>query len=63
MLTEMCFQTTRILTTDPRALHHIATRDDVYHKPEDARFGLARVLGDGVLITEGEKHRQQVRIL
>ncbi|KAL1757846.1 cytochrome P450 [Schizophyllum commune] len=57
----MCSQTTRILTTDPRALHHIVTHDDVYHKPEDARFGLARVLGDGVLVTEGEKHRQQVR--
>ncbi|KAL1726664.1 cytochrome P450 [Schizophyllum commune] len=56
----MCFQTTRILTTDPRALHHIVTRDDVYHKPEEARFGLARVLGDGVLVTEGEKHRQQI---
>ncbi|KAL1691578.1 cytochrome P450 [Schizophyllum commune] len=52
-------ETTRILTTDPRALHHIVTHDDVYHKPEEARFGLARVLGDGVLVTEGEKHRQQ----
>ncbi|KAL1716783.1 cytochrome P450 [Schizophyllum commune] len=55
--------TTRILTTDPRALHHIVTRDDVYHKPEDARFSLARVLGDGVLVTEGEKHRQQRKIM
>ncbi|KAL1680994.1 cytochrome P450 [Schizophyllum commune] len=55
--------TTRILTTDPRALHHIVTHDDVYHKPEDARFGLARVLGDGVLVTEGEKHRQQRKIM
>ncbi|KAI5899118.1 cytochrome P450 [Schizophyllum commune H4-8] len=55
--------TTRILTTDPRALHHIVTRDEVYHKPEEARFGLARVLGDGVLVTEGEKHRQQRKIM
>ncbi|KAI4293823.1 cytochrome P450 [Schizophyllum commune Loenen D] len=55
--------TTRILTTDPRALHHIVTHDDVYHKPEEARFGLARVLGDGVLVTEGEKHRQQRKIM
>ena len=62
-LTQAHYQTTRILTTDPRALHHIVTRDDVYHKPEDARFSLARVLGDGVLVTEGEKHRQQVRVL
>ncbi|KAL1746495.1 cytochrome P450 [Schizophyllum fasciatum] len=52
-------ETTRIMTTDLRALHHLVTRDDVYYKPEEVRFALTRILGDGVLVTEGEKHRQQ----
>ncbi|KAF8147753.1 cytochrome P450 [Mycena galopus ATCC 62051] len=29
-------------------------------KPESARFALARMLGRGVLVAEGEEHRQQV---
>ncbi|KAL1716765.1 cytochrome P450 [Schizophyllum commune] len=49
----------RILTTDTRALHHLSTRDDIYWKPDSTRYSLGRVVGDGILITEGEQHKQQ----
>ncbi|KAH9886197.1 cytochrome P450 [Cubamyces lactineus] len=57
------FNTERLWTTDTRALNHILTHSAEYQKPEDARRNLARILGRGVLFTEGEQHRQQRRIL
>ncbi|TRM55491.1 cytochrome P450 [Schizophyllum amplum] len=53
----------RILTTDARALHHIVTRDDIYQKPEPTRYNLARIVGPGVLVLEGDQHKQQRRIM
>ncbi|KAI5899133.1 cytochrome P450 [Schizophyllum commune H4-8] len=53
----------RLLTTDTRALHHLSTRDDIYWKPSSTRYSLGRVVGDGILITEGEQHKQQRRIM
>ena len=47
-------QSDRLLTTDTRALHHLSTRDDIYWKPSSTRYSLGRVVGDGILITEGE---------
>ncbi|KAL1746509.1 cytochrome P450 [Schizophyllum fasciatum] len=47
------------MTTDYRALHHLVTRDDIYYKPDATRYSLGRVVGDGILITEGEQHKQQ----
>jgi len=32
----------------------------IYQKPEAARYNLSRLLGTGVLVVEGDKHRQQV---
>ena len=32
----------------------------VYEKPEAIRYSLGRLLGDGLLVVEGDKHRQQV---
>jgi len=34
-----------------------------YHKPESTRFNLGRIIGPGVLVVEGEKHRQQRKIM
>ncbi|KAI0828219.1 cytochrome P450 [Trametes gibbosa] len=53
----------RLWTIDPRALNHILTHSGDYQKPEGARRNLARILGEGVLFTEGEQHRQQRRIM
>lgn len=32
----------------------------IYQKPEGARYNLTRILGNGVLVVEEEKHKQQV---
>ncbi|KAI0364501.1 cytochrome P450 [Pilatotrama ljubarskyi] len=53
----------RLWTIDTRALNHILTHSAEYQKPEGARRNLARILGKGVLFTEGEQHRQQRRIM
>ncbi|KAH8102301.1 cytochrome P450 [Cristinia sonorae] len=57
------FGSPRLYTHDERALNHIMTHSMDYQKPETARFNLTSVLGAGVLVTEGEQHRQQRRIM
>ncbi|KAL5514893.1 hypothetical protein ACEPAG_2209 [Sanghuangporus baumii] len=49
----------RLYTTDTRALNHVLTHSMDYQKPRAVRFTLARTVGDGILVTEGEQHRQQ----
>ncbi|OJT11871.1 Cytochrome P450 72A14 [Trametes pubescens] len=53
----------RLWTLDTRALNHILTHSTDFQKPDDARGTLAKILGKGVLFTEGEQHRQQRRIM
>ncbi|KAF5318106.1 hypothetical protein D9619_012269 [Psilocybe cf. subviscida] len=53
----------RLYTTDTKALNHILMNSYTYQKPESARFGLSRIVGPGVLVVEGEKHKQQRRIM
>ncbi|CDO69788.1 hypothetical protein BN946_scf184766.g33 [Trametes cinnabarina] len=52
-----------LLATDTRAINHVLTHSAHYHKPAQAQRDLSRLLGEGVLITEGEQHRQQRRIM
>jgi cytochrome P450 len=37
--------------------------DNIYQKPESARYNLTRIMGSGVLVVEGDKHKQQRRIM
>ncbi|KAI0920483.1 hypothetical protein AcW1_002208 [Taiwanofungus camphoratus] len=57
------FNYDRLCTMDPRALNHIFSHSFVYQKPELARTNLAQVLGKGLLVVEGDQHRQQRRIM
>ena len=50
-------QMDRLWTTDTRALNHILTHSTQYQKPEAARRNVAKLLGEGVLFTEGEGSR------
>ncbi|KZT22892.1 cytochrome P450 [Neolentinus lepideus HHB14362 ss-1] len=52
----------RVLTLDPRALHHVLT-SPIYEKPADARKHLGRIIGPGVLVVEGAEHRKQRRVM
>lgn len=63
---------------DTKAVNHFLMNHNIYQKPESARYGLGRILGNGmctidipleisnvilgVLIVEGDKHKQQVKI-
>lgn len=35
---------------------------NLYEKPEAVRYNLSRILGSGVLVVEGDKHKQQVSL-
>ncbi|KAJ6558119.1 cytochrome P450 monooxygenase [Mycena capillaripes] len=54
---------TRLYTTDTTALNHFLTNSNIYQKPESARYNLARMLGKGVLVAEGDEHRQQRKVM
>ncbi|KDQ54054.1 hypothetical protein JAAARDRAFT_160991 [Jaapia argillacea MUCL 33604] len=56
------FNLDRIVTTDLRAIQHILS-NSIYEKPPQARFFLSRVLGEGLLLVEGEEHKNQRRIM
>ncbi|KAJ3535832.1 hypothetical protein NMY22_g6302 [Coprinellus aureogranulatus] len=53
----------RLYTTDLKAINHVLMNNYTYQKPGAARFGLSQILGDGVLVTEEDKHKQQRRIM
>ncbi|KAJ7496540.1 cytochrome P450 [Mycena latifolia] len=57
------FGLTRLFTTDTKALHHFLTNSHIYQKPDPSRYNLARVVGPGLLVAEGEEHRQQRKIM
>ncbi|KZT73023.1 cytochrome P450 [Daedalea quercina L-15889] len=52
-----------LFTADTRALHHILNNTAAYCRPELARLGISDFVGEGLLLAEGERHRQQRRIM
>ncbi|OCH84546.1 cytochrome P450 [Obba rivulosa] len=57
------FNTSRVMTADLKALSHIFAKSTVYQRIPQQRWMLARILGEGVLVAEGEAHRKQRRVL
>ncbi|KAF8898203.1 cytochrome P450 [Gymnopilus junonius] len=53
------FQTSRLYTIDLKAINHILMNSYIYQKPEGARYNLTQILGNGVLVVEEDKHKQQ----
>ncbi|KAJ3514176.1 hypothetical protein NLJ89_g2524 [Agrocybe chaxingu] len=53
----------RLYTTDPKALNHIFMNNMIYQKPDAVRHNLRTILGNGLVVVEGEKHRQQRKIM
>ena len=59
----LCYtQINRLYTTDTKALNHVLMNDYLYEKPETARYILSQILGSGILVVEGDKHKQQVSL-
>ncbi|KAJ7810337.1 cytochrome P450 [Mycena leptocephala] len=54
------FGQTGMYTTDLKAIHHFLSNSQIYQKSEDTRFSLGRVVGPGILVVEGDVHKQQV---
>ena len=50
----------RLYTIDTKAINHVLMNDYLYQKPETARYNLSQILGSGILVVEGDKHKQQV---
>ncbi|KAF4577163.1 hypothetical protein EYR36_005150 [Pleurotus pulmonarius] len=53
------FNFARLWTIDPKAQSHVLMRNDIYERPMPARETLSRIVGPGVLVTEGEMHKKQ----
>ncbi|EJD37728.1 cytochrome P450 [Auricularia subglabra TFB-10046 SS5] len=53
----------QLVTTDTRALTHILFASNIFHKSEGRRKQLEALLGKGLLFSEGERHRDQRRIM
>ncbi|KAK7056049.1 cytochrome P450 [Favolaschia claudopus] len=53
------FGQSALYSTDPKALHHFLSNTHVYQKSEASRFSLGQVVGPGILVVEGEQHKQQ----
>ncbi|KAH9483603.1 Cytochrome P450 monooxygenase 205 [Psilocybe cubensis] len=53
------FGRSRFYTVDVKAVNHILMNNNIYQKPESVRYNLGRILGNGVLVVEGDKHKQQ----
>ena len=50
----------RLYTTDAKAVNHVLMNNYIYQKPKTARYHLSQILGNGVLVVEEDKHKQQV---
>lgn len=54
---------TRFYTTDVKAIHHILMNHYDFQKPGDMRKALTEIFGDGLLNTEGDRHKFQRRVM
>lgn len=48
---------------DTKALNHVLMNHYIYQKPEAARYNLSQILGEGILVTEEDKHKLQRKIM
>ncbi|ORY33012.1 putative cytochrome P450 [Naematelia encephala] len=53
----------RLLSIDPTAISYMLSHPDLFPKPERTRHEMAKILGEGVLIAEGDDHRRQRKLL
>ncbi|KAH9915332.1 cytochrome P450 [Fomitopsis serialis] len=53
----------KLYTLDTRALGHILSHSHDYAKPAMDAFFLGKIVGQGLLVVEGDQHRQQRRVM
>ncbi|KAJ7458543.1 cytochrome P450 [Mycena latifolia] len=59
----LVFGLSQLYTTDAKALHHVLTHTAIYQKSEQQREALGRIVGPGILVVEGDVHKQQRKIM
>lgn len=57
------FKIPRLLTIDTRAINYILSHSQDYPKPERTRHDLTEILGNGLVVAEGELHHRERRIM
>ncbi|KAJ7275767.1 cytochrome P450 [Mycena rebaudengoi] len=57
------FGFTELYLSDPKALHHILSNNHIYQKSAMSRYYLGRIVGPGILVVEGDDHKQQRKIM
>ncbi|KDR81931.1 hypothetical protein GALMADRAFT_135320 [Galerina marginata CBS 339.88] len=57
------FGMNRLYTTDVKAINHVLMNNYNYQKSEIARYHLSKILGNGLLIAEEDKHKQQRKVM
>ncbi|KAF7341829.1 hypothetical protein MSAN_02038100 [Mycena sanguinolenta] len=57
------FGVTVLHTADTKAIHHFLSNTQIYQKAEASRFSLGRIVGPGILVVEGDIHKQQRKIM
>ncbi|EIN14705.1 cytochrome P450 [Punctularia strigosozonata HHB-11173 SS5] len=57
------FNSNRLQTIDPPALNHVLSHSSDFQKPAMGRYTLVRIVGEGLLIVEGDTHRRQRRVM
>ncbi|KAI1785120.1 cytochrome P450 [Ganoderma leucocontextum] len=53
----------QLYTTDLRLLNHVLSHSTDYFRPPEGRKFLTEILGQGVIVTEGEQHRHQRHVM
>ncbi|KZV95952.1 cytochrome P450 [Exidia glandulosa HHB12029] len=57
------FGTYQLVTTDTRANTHVLFASHIFQRSDAVRRATKRMLGEGILYAEGERHRDQRRLL
>ncbi|KAF8953061.1 cytochrome P450 [Flammula alnicola] len=52
-----------LYTLDTKAINHVLMNNYIYQKREQSRYNLRKILGNGLLVAEADKHKQQRRIM
>ncbi|KAJ6549356.1 cytochrome P450 [Mycena sp. CBHHK59/15] len=53
----------QLYITDNKVLHHFLSNTQIYQKSELTRFSLGRIVGPGILVVDGDVHKQQRKIV
>ncbi|KAF4615471.1 hypothetical protein D9613_003375 [Agrocybe pediades] len=54
---------TRLCTVDLKAINYVLMHSNDYQKPEPVIYHLQRIVGQGLLVVEGDVHKQRRKIL